>query len=157
MAFPPALDVARERWHEMARRMGFPDPDGLNANDRRGLARRFPELSTRIAILPEDPFRSDLEFNKELWDWWAKERDAPFGGALRWNRCLPTADAAVQVDGHGDRWGACLALHRHGGIESLSDDVFSPGDDPAYTGWYGPLRYYGSPLMHRPGCCSTWK
>jgi hypothetical protein len=120
------IEVARERWRAKARLLGLPDPDGLAG--RRGLARRFAEFSTRIVVLPAGPFRSDIEFNTELWDWWAEERPAPFGGPVRWSRSLPTADAAARVQGYADKWEACLALHRHGGVEVLSDDFYTAGD-----------------------------
>jgi hypothetical protein len=128
MGTPSASDVVRERWRAKAKLLGLPDPDGLNPGERCGLARRFPEPSTRIVILPADPFRSELEFNADLWEWWAEEREAPFGGPVRWNTSLPTADAAVRVQGYGDKWEACLALHRYGGIELVSDDFYSSRD-----------------------------
>lgn len=123
-----ALDVARERWRAKAKLMGLPDPDGLNPAERRGLARRFPEFSTRIAVFPSDPFRSDLEFNADVWEWWEAEREAPFGGPVRWSRSLPTADAAVRIEGYGEDWKACLALHRYGGVELLSNDFYPSRD-----------------------------
>lgn len=76
----PDRDAARERWRTKAKLMGLPDPDGLGPAERRGLARRFTELSTRIAVLPADPFRSDLEFNADVWEWWEEEREAPSAG-----------------------------------------------------------------------------
>lgn len=124
----PYRDAARERWRTKARLMGLPDPDGLGPAERRGLTRRFTELSTQIAVLPADPFRSDLEFNADVWEWWEEEREAPFGGPVRWSRSLPTADAAVRIDGYGDEWKACLALHRHGGVELLSHDFYTSRD-----------------------------
>jgi hypothetical protein len=119
------LDAARARWRTKANLGGLPDPDGVGPIEWRGLARRFSELSTRITVFPADPFRSDLEFNADVWEWWEEEREAPFGGPMRWNRSLPTADAAVRIDGYGDDWKACLALHRHGGIELLSNDFYT--------------------------------
>lgn len=75
-------------------------------------------------MLPADPFRTDLQFDGAFWEWWGENRPAPFGGPVRWNISAPTTDAAVRAEGYGDRWNACLAVHRHGGVEVLSRDTY---------------------------------
>lgn len=122
------IDAARGRWRQKVECLGLPDPDGVKPTERRGLGRRFPELSTRIILLPSDPFRTDLQFDSQFWQWWGEERPAPFGGPVRWDRSLPTGDAAVRVQGHGDSWKACLALHRYGGVEVISQDFYTLRD-----------------------------
>lgn len=60
MPSPIAIDHARRRWRLTEADMGVPDPAGLVSTRSTGLARRFSEMSTRVVVLPGDPFRTDL-------------------------------------------------------------------------------------------------
>jgi hypothetical protein len=128
MGIPDELDAARERWQRKWESLGLPDPGGKNPTEPGGLARRFSKISTRIVVLPGDPFRSDLEFKEELWRWWGDDRETPFNGVLGWSNLRPTADAAVRFQGHGEEWKTCLALHRNRGVELIGHDFYQLRD-----------------------------
>lgn len=129
MADFPEIDTIRARWEKKAATFGFPDPDGLAPTSPRGLARRFGQPTTRIILLPGDPFRTDLEFDDPFWQWWDEVRKAPFGGVLPWTESFPTVEAAVRVRSYDREWRGCLALHRYGGIEVISEDGWKLRDE----------------------------
>lgn len=128
MSSSSELDRARERWRRKHRELGLPDPSGLDEVEPTGLARRVEELSTRIVILPGDPFSTELQFDDEFWGWWDERRETPFGGSLHWNDTVPSIEAAVGFRGYGEGWDTYLALHRHGGVELGTSDVYQIGE-----------------------------
>lgn len=79
-------------------------------------------------ILPRDPFGAPIEFDEDFWAWWEQRRDAPFGEPLMWNVGVPTANAAARVRTAGEGWATYLAIHRHGGIESATNDTYVRGE-----------------------------
>ena len=122
------IDAARERWWRKRDALGLPDTGGIISPTPGGLARWFSEISTRIVVLPGDPFRTDLEFGEDLWEWWEEDRETPFGDNAGWNSSRPTVDAAVRIRSFGNNWDACLALHRYGGVELISHDFYQLRD-----------------------------
>lgn len=129
MTASDARNAVRDRWVEQHRRLGLPDPPRHLDIEPAGLARRVEDLSTRIVILPADPCVARLEFDAEMWEWWTEQRSTPFGAPLHWNKSLPTMDAAANVRTGGQEWGTYLAVHRHGGVEIGTSDVYESPDD----------------------------
>ena len=99
-----------------------------------GLARRVQNVSTRLVILPGDPFATDLSFDNEFWGWWTSEGPAPFGTQVQWAGTVPSIDAAAKYRDGSKGWTTYLAVHRHGGIEV--------GNGPVRSGPQG-RRYFG--------------
>lgn len=118
------LDAARARWERKHRELGLPTSSKDALPEPRGLATKVEELSTRIVLLPRDPFSGDLSFDEEFWSWWSQERPSPFGRSLLWHGSRPTADAAVKFRSMGESWSTYLALHRHGGVEVGTGDAY---------------------------------
>ena len=126
------LDAARARWDRKHRELGLPLPNEHDVPKPRGLATKVEELSTRIVVLPRDPFSTDLSFDEEFWSWWSQERPSPFGSSLLWHGHRPTADAAVKFRSVGETWSTYLALHRHGGGEVGTGDAYVGRDEVRY-------------------------
>lgn len=123
------LEWIRRRWRDHLRSLGFPDPSRADERSPAGLARRVPDLSTRIVIVPVDPLATRLEFDEEMWEWWSQVQSTPFGDrSLTWNESVPTADAAVHARTGMEGWATYLAVHRHGGVELGTSDTYETYD-----------------------------
>ena len=105
-----------------------------------GLASRIENLSTRLLILPSDPFATELSFDDEFWEWWTTDGPSPFGTHVQLTNTEPTVGAAVKYRSISEEWTTYLALHRHGGVEV--------GCDPSWSGAQG-RRFFR--LLHTVG------
>ena len=122
------LDSLRKRWRDYRLRIGMADSLAPAQMIAAGLAARLERVSSRVAILPRDPLGERIEFDDNFWAWWEERRNTPFGEPLVWNVGVPTATAAVQARTAGEGWATYLAVHRHGGVESGTDDTYVRGE-----------------------------
>lgn len=118
------LDAARVRWERKHRELGLPVPGEDEVPEPRGLATNVEELSTRIVVLPHDPFATNLSFDEDFWNWWRQDRPSPFGRPVLWHGHRPTFDAAAKFRSRGESWSTYIALHRHGGVEVGTADAY---------------------------------
>ena len=118
-----AVELQRSRWRRVRSLLHLVDLE-----DERfatgGLGQRVPGLTARLLILPSDPQASIVSFDTEFWNWWASERQTPFG-KQEWfgHHSKPTADGAALFDEHHsgkDRnlWDQYLALTRSASIDA---------------------------------------
>lgn len=113
-------EALRARWRRAREAVGLAGDVERGDFGIGGLARRLDAPSVRLLILPADPEKVVVEFEKELVEWWKSvSPDSTQPQALAWaTRLALTADAAVRHDGREQEgWGRFIALDRQGGLE----------------------------------------
>jgi hypothetical protein len=111
-------EIYRSGWRRERERLGLLDTRQEDFATG-GLGQYVPNLTVRLVILPADPERRLIEFDKEFWEWWKTGQGSPFGEPLEdWSRGIPTTNAAVgrqSLSSDRWKWDSYYALYRHGG------------------------------------------
>jgi hypothetical protein len=113
-------EIHRSRWRREREKLVFTDVG--QANFANGVLGQYvPNLTVRLVVLPADPERELIEFDKEFWSWWKTNHENPLDGQpYDWGRLIPTTNAAVRFRSRSDdpwHWDSYFALYRHGGLD----------------------------------------